>query len=61
MNKEDSQMEDMTAKSEDIRSKLVIKAVRNVRRGYESDEAGRGMYRPEIKLDLQRSRILTES
>jgi len=54
-------MEDMTAKLEDIKSKLVIKAVRNVRRGYETDEAGRGMYRPEIKLDLQRSRLLTES
>ena len=54
-------MEDMTGKSEDIKSNLVIKAVRNVRRGYETDEAGRGMYRPEIKLDLQRSRLLTES
>jgi len=54
-------MEEMKARSEDIRSRLVIKAVRNVRRGYEADEAGRGMYRPEIKLDLQRSRFLTES
>lgn len=51
----------MIGKSEEIKSKLVIKAVRNVRRGYEADEAGRGMYRPEIKLDLQRSRLLTES
>jgi len=61
MNKEESQMEDMTARFEDIKSKLVIKAVRNVRRGYEKDEAGRGMYRPGIKLDLQRSYLLTES
>ena len=30
-------MEGMTAKSVDIKSKLVIKAVRNVRRGYETD------------------------
>ncbi|MBW1803172.1 MAG: hypothetical protein JRJ85_20860, partial [Deltaproteobacteria bacterium] len=27
----------------DFRSKLVIKAVRNVRRGYEDDESDRGM------------------
>jgi pyruvate formate-lyase/glycerol dehydratase family glycyl radical enzyme len=47
--------------SGDIRSRLVVKAVRNVRRGYEKDEAGRGMYRPGLRLDLQRSRLLTES
>ena len=51
----------MEQKSEDIKSRLVIKAVRNVRRGYQKDEASRGMYRPGIKLDLQRSRLLTES
>jgi len=51
----------MDYKTEDIRSKLVVKAVRNVRRGYEADEAGRGMYRPEIRLDLQRSRLVTET
>jgi len=44
-----------------LKSKLVSKAVRNVRRGYEEDEVARGMYRPEVKLDLQRSRLLTES
>ena len=44
-----------------IKSKLVIKAVRNVRRGYQDEESARGMYRPGIKLDLQRSRYLTES
>lgn len=47
--------------AEGLKSKLVVKAVRNVRRGFETDEAGRGMYRPEIKLDLTRSRLLTES
>lgn len=47
--------------TEDIKSKLIIKAVRNVRRGYVKDESSRGMYRPGIKLDLQRSRLLTES
>ncbi len=51
----------MHSASDHIKSKLVIKAVRNVRRGYEHDEATRGMYRPGIKLDLQRSRFLTES
>ena len=47
--------------TDSIKSKLVIKAVRNVRRGYQDEEAARGMYRPGIKLDLQRSRYLTES
>ncbi|MFH1625774.1 MAG: pyruvate formate lyase family protein, partial [Pseudomonadota bacterium] len=51
----------MENKVEFLKSKLVSKAVRNVRRGYEKDEAGRGMYRPEVKLDLQRSRLFTES
>lgn len=51
----------MELRPEDIRSKLVIKAVRNVRRGYDEDESARGMYREDIKLDLQRSILLTES
>lgn len=51
----------MQMSQEDIRSKLVVKAVRNVRRGYQEDEAERGMYREGIKLDLQRSRYMTES
>ncbi|HOD27737.1 MAG TPA: pyruvate formate lyase family protein [Syntrophales bacterium] len=51
----------MLREKQDIKSKLVIKAVRNVRRGYEVEEADRGMYRAGIKLDLQRSRCLTES
>ena len=45
----------------DIKSKLVIKAVRNVRRGDQEEEAARGMYRQGIKLDLQRSRLITEA
>lgn len=47
--------------AEAIRSKLVIKAVRNVRRGYQADEKERGMYREGVRLDLQRSRLLTTS
>lgn len=46
---------------ERIRSKLVVKAVRNVRRGYQADEEERGMYRPGITLDLERSRLITTS
>ena len=51
----------MRLSAEEVKSKLVVKAVRNVRRGYDEDEAARGMYREGIKLDLQRSRHLTES
>lgn len=47
--------------SDAIRNKLVIKAVRNIRRGGKKEDAHKGMYRPDIKLDLQRSRLLTES
>ncbi len=50
----------MPAASE-LRTKVVSKAVRNIKRGYEDDELSRGMYRPEIRLDLQRSRLMTES
>ncbi len=46
---------------EELKSKLVIKAVRNVRCGSAKDDAARGMYRPEVKMDLQRSRLITES
>ncbi len=44
-----------------LKKELVSKAVRNVQRGYESDDRTRGLFRPEVKLDLQRSRLLTES
>lgn len=47
--------------AEELRDKVVSRAVRNIQRGYEEDESGRGMFRPEIKLDLQRSRLMTES
>ncbi len=48
--------------TESIKEKLIVKTVRNVRK-FGEKEAGesQGMYRPEIKLDLQRSRYLTES
>jgi formate C-acetyltransferase len=44
-----------------MKSRLKIKAVRNVRRGTAKDQAERGMYRPGITLDIQRSKLLTES
>ncbi|MBC8247404.1 MAG: hypothetical protein H8E81_07450 [Deltaproteobacteria bacterium] len=51
----------MENKTEFLKSKLVSKAVRNVRRGLGTDETAQGMYRSEVKLDLQRSRLITES
>jgi len=54
-----------TAFVEELKKKMVVKAVRNVKRGehVETLESGEkpSMYRPEIKLDLQRSRLMTES
>ena len=47
--------------TERLKSNLAIKAVRNVQRGYTEDEKSRGLFRPEIRLDLQRSRLMTES
>ena len=47
--------------AEKIKDHLAIKAVRNVQRGYAEDEKGRGLFRPEIRLDLQRSRLMTQS
>jgi len=47
--------------AEKLKSHLAIKAVRNVQRGYTEDEKSRGLFRPEIRLDLQRSRLMTAS
>jgi formate C-acetyltransferase len=47
--------------AETLKKNLASKAVRNVQRGYTGDEKTRGLFRPEIKLDLQRSRLMTES
>ncbi|MBN1380337.1 MAG: hypothetical protein JXA41_01555 [Deltaproteobacteria bacterium] len=44
-----------------LREKVISKAVRNIKRGYTDDDSQRGMYREEIRLDLQRSRLMTES
>ena len=45
----------------DLRDKLTIKAVRNVQRGYTTEKKTQSLFRPEIKLDLQRSRLITEA
>jgi len=47
--------------AEGLRKKVVSRAVRNIKRGYADDESQRGMFRQEIRLDLQRSRLMTES
>jgi hypothetical protein len=41
-------------KAEELRSKVVSRAIRNIQRGYEDDGRNKGMFRPEIRLDLQR-------
>ncbi|MEW6442734.1 MAG: pyruvate formate lyase family protein [bacterium] len=45
----------------DWQGRFVSKAVRNVQRGYTDDGRSRGLFRPEVRLDLQRSRLMTES
>jgi len=48
--------------AEELRKTLTVKGVRNIRRGIETkDDAERGMYRPEVKIGLERARLLTES
>jgi formate C-acetyltransferase len=47
--------------SASIREKLVVKTVHNIRNLRQREETAQGMYRQGIKLDLQRSRLLTES
>ena len=45
-----------------FRDRLVVKTVRNIRRhGEKEEDADKGMYRPDIRLDLERSILLTES
>ena len=46
---------------EKIREKLVLKTVHNIRNLKGKEDTSKSMYREGIKLDLQRSRLLTES
>ena len=45
---------------ETLNEKISIKAVRNIRRGQETEE-GQKIYRPGIKICLERNRLMTES
>lgn len=47
-------------KNESLNEKISIKAVRNIRRGQETEE-GQKIYRPGVKICLERNRLLTES
>ncbi len=47
--------------AEQLKSNLVTKAVKNVQRGSKKEEIEGTMFRPEVTLDLQRSRLMTES
>lgn len=47
--------------AENLKSNLAIKAVKNVQRGFTREEVEGTMFRPEITLDLQRSRLMTEA
>ncbi len=54
-------MQSHTLVPEKLRKKVVSRAIRNIKRGNADDDSKRGMFRPEIRLDLQRSRLMTES
>jgi formate C-acetyltransferase len=54
-------MQSQTIVPEKLRQKVVSRAIRNIKRGHADDDSNRGMFRPEIRLDLQRSRLMTES
>jgi len=43
------------------KDKVVLKTVRNIRRGYVEEESARGVYRPDVRLAIERSHLLTES
>jgi len=47
--------------AEQLKSSLVSKAVKNVRRGTRKEEVDGTMFGPGITLDVQRSRLMTES
>lgn len=49
----------MERPAEDLRDKITIKAVRNLRQGYKVEEGS--FFRSGVKLGLERARLLTES
>ncbi|MCP4680968.1 MAG: hypothetical protein GY864_01375, partial [Desulfobacterales bacterium] len=44
-----------------IAQKVVSKNMRNIRRGYTPDDKAKGIYGENVRLGLERSRLLTES
>jgi formate C-acetyltransferase len=44
-----------------LRDSVSVKLARNVRQGYEKDDNMRGMYRENVRLNVERNRLLTES
>ncbi|MDX9788022.1 MAG: pyruvate formate lyase family protein [Desulfobacterales bacterium] len=40
---------------------MVVKTVRNTQRGFVEEESDRGAYRPDVRLAIERSRLITES
>jgi len=53
--------QEIKEKKMDLKSKLIVKAVKNIRSGYSKEHNAKSMYRPGIKLDIERSRYITES
>ncbi len=43
------------------KSNVVIKTARNIKRAYTADDAARGAYRKDVRLGLERQRLITES
>ncbi|RLC66236.1 MAG: hypothetical protein DRH97_06780, partial [Chloroflexi bacterium] len=42
-------------------NKVVTKTLRNIQRGYTPDDQSRGVYGENVRLTIERSRLLTES
>ncbi|MBW2365257.1 MAG: hypothetical protein JRF25_09370 [Deltaproteobacteria bacterium] len=67
MNKESSGAEiklsppDLSEELQMLKESASVKIARNVRQGYEKDNNSRGMYRSNIRLNVERNRLLTES
>ncbi len=50
----------MGSRVEELRDRVCVKAIKDVRRGFEVVEGGKA-YRPRVKICLERARLLTES
>jgi formate C-acetyltransferase len=43
------------------KSNIVMKTARNIQRGYAVDDASRGAYREDVRLGIERQRLITEA